>query len=705
MNIHEKGTKYPYVTFSFNRYATRQTDFADLLLPELSSDLNPNIQSINNIDTCLTHLESSPILFETKTNYQEIRIPSENLLRILLTLAISKSMQSNEVRIHGLNNFDDYSRSDYAMYESLIEKTSLKNRSIELLRNYIQYINSNLHEPLAILLYNRFKSVFGDLISLKESGLLNIGLASKTQQSSIDASFSISPTKNQSVVDQNSQSTDIDETGEISDSEDEQPLKSFEDRDAEIQKYKLSRPNLNLPIEPSPIIKSPSRSRATTPQPAWKWYDILVFGDELITKRLNSRYSRYNIWLLINWTFFCSEKSCEFMIDTNSDTSNSHHLYETYRDLLNLIFDFLIINFLNADKSPIIEKLLSHLSVSNKYWYDRLVEFTLNGLERHRYVTEPKLCYVRDNNSVSLDFQNYKQSKSVNQLYSNYSDIFDSMSLRFKILILIYNWSFYQKPSFLSSNILTSQIATKFNNLHWKLFQEFYNCGEFEYGNLLEMYNYQFLLNFSDKSIQDIIKSVEIEISIPSTVDEINYKKCQQILIDISNIEVYEEIIDDNDDDEKLYQKWMRLNIIFQWLLIVMLTKQDKDYTPTELHEIYNYCQQGDLNRQLFFENHLNKHDQEWTKFKDIFENVYHEFMNKGLTYKSFGFAIPGLLKIQANSAVVSNGGSISSSLSDLQQSQFLQYEVKDDVKDYVPIAEEDYDDDEIEIKEDFYLP
>lgn len=637
MNNHET---YPYVTFSFNRYATKQTDFTDLLLPELNSVEIPNINSINHIDTCLNHLESTPLSIENKSNYQEIRVPSINLLRVLFTLSVSKPVQPNIVRIHGLQNFDDYTKSEYDLYNSAIENPTINSRCIDLLLNYAQYINSNFHESLAKLLYDRIKVVLFDLLSPSKLSTWDSKGSLRIQQPTIDANFSKSPikksTKAQSTMhlpqSEDGQPTDLNDTREISDSEDEVPkLMSFEERDAELLKYKLLQPNFSLPtLKLQKVSKSPSRSRASSPICKWNWNDILVFDDELVTKRLSPRFSRYNIWLLINWAFYCAENSSEFMDQLDYNSCNSHYLYKTYRDFLNLIFDFLIINFLNDDELPLIGKLISQLSTSNGVWFDRLVEYTLNGLERRRYVIDPKLCYMRDNNLIKLDFQNFEKNKSIDDLYSDYSDIFDSISLRFKILLLIYIFALKQKSDILSSGSLTSQIATKFINLNWKIFQEFYNCGESEFTNISKTYNYQFLLDFSHKCCRDIIKSVEIEIKVPRTIKDINYKSCHKALIQITGHEVYQEIIDVNDDYEQFFQKWMRLNVIFEWLLIILLTKQEEAYNLNELIQIQKLCRQGDISRVLFFEEHFKGKDQEWIKFTDIFENIFCGFDKSG---------------------------------------------------------------------------
>lgn len=663
----EPQTTYPYVTFSFGAYALKQSEYTESLLTSLNSNREPYISSIRDIDQCLSHLESSPI-----NNIEEIRIPSLNVLRILLTLSVSKDYFPNDIKIHGLNVANDLHTNitDKLDYLSSIDKPIFHSRAIYLLKSYISHLQSNFDSLLSNNLYNSLKIVFEDVTKFvkldpnrekeyaqerRNDLLFRASLNENRERNEknfndlkLSKSFGDTPKKGftlplkklnkrtrddledsrlspidtsiditaGSKYEPSSQSTDIDDTYDSTN--------VFEHRDEEILKLKLFQPKLNSLIDDEEnhipdLTKSVSaRSGTSSPVKNWNWHDIKVLDLDLITKNLNPKFLNYNIWKLLNWTFYCAE------ISSDNSQLNSHFLYKIYRDFLNVIFDFLIINFLKDENQPyLIEKLISQLSALKKGWFDRVVEFTLNGLKRREYSSEPRLCYLKDNNLVNADINKSSEQKDIAEMHSQYSDIFDSLNLRFKILILIYNWSLTQEVREVLPSNLTNHVTTKFNELDWRIFKEFYECGQEEISNLPLDINYQFFLEFSEKSCLDIIKSVEIDISFPKRIDEIEYNSTIQCLQTFCSAEVYEELLEADIEGEKLYQKWMRLNIIFQWVLITLLSKNKKGYTTHELTEFYQCCKKADYNRALFFRKHLIDRKQEWLGFTMIFDCLH----------------------------------------------------------------------------------
>lgn len=611
------------MTFSLDHYLSKQSDFVDLLAPELGLASVPHISNVNNLDLMLDHLEKSSLISNGRTNYDQLCIPSVLVLRILFTLSTTV-FPTHHVPIYGLYDFDQDSRqSALQSYKSTLDKPPLSARSVRLLIHYVNYINQHKEEIFAKVLDERFRQLMLDFASFSQHNTSK-SKNRKRVQSTLDyfSEKRTEPVEDSTIVDE-------EDTMVVSDSEDEPPmLTSFEQREQELAKYQHHIPSHSFASTLLPN-ESAIRSSVSIQDIRWNWYEIKVFDEYLLSRRLNPEFSKYNIWYLVNWMFHCADKASEYdAIPNNSSVSFSHAIYLNYRDLVDMIFEYLTIDFWKKQPgASIIDALVQQLSSLDTNWYDRAVEYTFNGLQADSSGYEPRSCSQKEHHLLKLDSRVIKKTLLRSSVKPNsYNDRLDSMRLRFKIMSLLYNRSKLLDEETQTPNVLVNEIARKFTTVDWIYVQEFYDAAMDLPESHLRREAIKFLNDLALALLWDLVPVVDEDYDIEIDVEKIDYECCYDLLEKISVSTLYDVIVEDENIKgvAEFNSVWLKVNFVLQWLLNLCLTENNKPYTADELKTLRRKCGAGDKVRQAIFDAKVKEqYPKLWINYEQMFDYVY----------------------------------------------------------------------------------
>jgi hypothetical protein len=618
---------FPYVTFSLDNFLSKQSDFVDLLVPELGLVSVPNISNVNNLDLMLDSLEKSPLISNGRTNYDQLCIPSVLILRVLFTLSTT-IFPTHHVPIYGLYDFDqDSKQSSLQTYKSTLDKPPLSVRSVRLLSHFVNYINQYKEENPAKVLDERFRQMMLDFASFSLQNPSKPKNRNRVQ-SSLDH---FSEKKTEPL--QHFTFADDEDTMVVSDSEDEPPiLTSFEQREQELAKYQHHIPSHSFATTLLPS-ESAIKSPVLIQDIKWKWYEVKVFDEFLLSRRLNPELSKYNIWYLINWMFHCADKAGEYdTIPNNSSVCFSHTIYLNYRDLLDIVFEYLTVDFWKMQSQPddsLLDLVVRQLSSLDSNWYDRAVEYTFNGLQADNSGYEPKSCSQKEHNLLKLDSRVIKKmalSNSAVNLPSSYNDRLDSMHLRFKIMALLYNRSKFIDEEPQTSTVLVNEIARKFIKIDWIYIQEFYDAAMDQPQGNLRRGALEFLNDLSLALLWNLVPVVDEDYDIEIDVEKIDYNCCYNLLDKISLCTLYDVIVEDENIKglAEFNSVWLKVNFVLQWLLNLCLTENNTPYTVDELKILRRKCAAGDKVRQTMFDEKVKRqYAKQWMNYEQLFDYVY----------------------------------------------------------------------------------
>ena len=610
-----------------------------------------------------------------------LRIPSVNILRILFTLA-SRCTASNSTHtsamIDGLVTTNQQIRAFYEEYSQRIHKTPLRDRSVLLLNKYLQIVVKSLQAagsnssfvqlPLASILYDRLTAVLKDFlvreaVSHKRKPSLTSPISIKrhnqkdpqspVKQYTIDSFFQVSPKTIKTT--QTSSSPKImekNDDSEVSDSEEEEELKlssstaEIENEINRFQSYNISPTNrfmntifndvqtsgmnnagaLFLSFDDNGVKsykkkKSPGARatlRASTPL-SDQWHNLKVFEEDILSKKLNPRAnSHFNLWKLMNWAFFCADRSskCQTLLHDSSSTTY-HSIYNTYRDLLEVIVGILEINFIDClirgpvgellegqdplksffsstrkhivlqvlEESPSILLLLlmTQLGKSQSDWWDRIVEFVFNGLGIKSQEL-PVSCYEREKDLIRHDNKKETFNTPFTEGFYVYSDNYDSMRIRFRIICLTYYWSLFflegpdvEEDPYLNSNILLKELSRKFVDVDFRYLIEFFRALGDDSNQIPRKYQYLMLGQLANTMLLELTTILEPDrFRIQRKVwedkndDDSWWLMVVEELLEVINDErIYLPLVASETDRSfgDFTQLWMKVNYLLEWLL------------------------------------------------------------------------------------------------------------------------------------------
>ncbi|KAK6204682.1 uncharacterized protein RJT21DRAFT_10266 [Scheffersomyces amazonensis] len=736
----EEVNSRPHVLLPLQTFLDTQTKFIESSIPELKqSGSGVNLNNVKQFDELLTHLETSfaanfESSYDSQYSYTNLRIPSVDILRVIFTLASrcpSSNWTDNTTSIDGLQTTNEQVRALNEDYFNSIHKPPLQNRSIWLLKTYFSIISHqiNSEDPIIKLLYERIIEVLQDFIvrnrSVIRSPVRNsnptIRISKKSpitpSKGDILSYFSSSPTERKSVTrtttpikkeqenKQDEQISDSEET--ISDLNNE--IIGAIDMERELSKfqsYNMSPPkplsrNLLPTGENSTTseallnsiskdnTKSNNRNRDNTLSPSVfpNWHTIRVFDDNILSMKLNPRLNRqFNLWQLVNWTFYCAQRSTELQRQTpNSNYSSFHIIYTAHRDIIDMIFDVLSLNFhriietatwvqkfkgsntlpkmVDESDEILFSKLMTQLGASQRDWYDRAIEYVFNGLGS-RSKEPPRSCYDREKGLITHDhsmkekFQNY----NFGDLYES-NDNYNSMKSRFKICCQLYYWSTFfsdinESTLFepLSKRELLTQLEFKFTAIDYHYLIKFY-CSFKSVDSIVPIdIRHSFLEELSNVLILEITKTVEEDAFIIGNEGGGQIDNILKFLNAINDEYIWSAVVEDETytSYESFIQQWIKVNFLFEWLIneafekysvIITSNSLSSRQVYTSLSAVHIKCKEVDKFRIHLFEKFLNYHhtNQEnlilskqqidiekkkvyINKFQDIFSNWFHKY-------------------------------------------------------------------------------
>lgn len=219
---------------------------------------------------------------------------------------------------------------------------------------------------------------------------------------------------------------------------------------------KSSSPGKKGPRSSSPGRRLPRSASPLKPVPVEEELHNIKIMDELLLACQLRNTPNYNLWKLLQWTLICAERS------SKSGSYNNHLIYRSYSAFFHFLVDFLkynltfeterlfsqqtssrrstVIKLILTDSRILLLLLMSHLSTSTKEWSDRAVEFVFTGLNIET-TFEPQPLYEREK-VFARDRQDREMAlarqRQTNENLQPWNDNMDSMSLRSKIIALLY---------------------------------------------------------------------------------------------------------------------------------------------------------------------------------------------------------------------------------------------------------------------------
>lgn len=573
-------------------YLESQSEFIDLIIPEFKqpSDEPTNLNNLTQPDLLLTHLEA--VLGNTSS--RKHKLPSENIIRVILTLA-SRSPETNwtntNPNIEGLTATNNYVKKLNDDYYNSLSKPPLRDRSIWLLHQYFSIIQLQPTDSIIQILYKRFVTVFKDFIIqnyVRKKARLS-GPLIKAR-----SSLELSPVKFQSNIlnffQPDSPASDATIPDDVvSDSEDDVTiLDSTTNMEEELKKFHrmpdVTSSNIftnsisglnnsaalfsnistdrDTPLRPElPVLRKKQKiSRPTPPisYPTLCWTNLKLFDEDVLSIKLNPKLNhRFNIWLLINWAFYCAEKSTNLSkLLANSSFTAFHSVYVTHHELLSFIFDFLSFEFINGIKNDkdiqallhksgdpiksffktksssrsiilghledskfLILNLMTQLGSLQIDWYDRIVEYVFNGLGV-KSSEIPQSCYEREKFLIKLDSAVKEHFSGIDLI--EHTDNIHSMKLRYRIILLVYYRALYfsggsivgankKSDIHLAPTILITELCHRFMAIDWKYLGEFFSAPSFEECIIPPKYQISLLCELAETLLLDITKLAEVE--------------------------------------------------------------------------------------------------------------------------------------------------------------------------------------------------
>lgn len=416
------------------RYSASQTSLIDLFLAELSrlSDGHSTIINFNNtrqFDALLSHLELSFL-------EHSIAVPSVSTLEIILTLAARcpTSNWTHAAQIEGITS-TDYMKLVNADYDATLFKTLLQQRSLGILRKYIdvltdfdpKYHNLKGRDMEMIRLFANMETMFSKFCKSNDSPFPRT------------ASVSVEPESEMVISDsEGSEKLLLDPTAFRRVKLPMRGISSLADVGSRIsglgETTQLFKDMPHLLAHATPEPEESARPKKKPKYEVDPLSRLQVYDDFLLSKKLSAHES-YTLWSLLRWTFQCADNSTQYQragLFQSSQTS-VHSIYESYEGVLTLLFDFLSIQRLNTSHTDLFTKLLSQLG-RKQDWCERAVELVFSGLSIPTQ-DKPYPCFARESVLIKHDPNVHSTQR---QTMVGCDDNQDSLRLRFQIICLLY---------------------------------------------------------------------------------------------------------------------------------------------------------------------------------------------------------------------------------------------------------------------------
>ncbi|KAI3406191.2 hypothetical protein KGF56_001033 [Candida oxycetoniae] len=611
-----------------------QTKFIDNIVPDLRED-SVNLNNFETFDDLLTILESS---FRTQNNYivnegheyNLLPIPSTAVLHLLLTLA-SRARKCNwtvkpSYTKNGVGESQQQVKMSNKYNDTCLHKSPLRDRCVAVLRKYLDISFANPSEPI----YPALMKVVGDLLrsnNIRTSGLSDITSFyrnAREPQSKSQPPPPPQPQPQEEVTTKRRQSftekaasdlgakngNEYSNFGEDS-GEENSDLDYDTTRDMENSSSIL---NMEEEISINDSAELPMFARLIA-QPTETWDRLRIYDEPSLQERVGSN-SKFHLWKLINWCFFCAGLSSLYYLKVKADC---HYIYEAQSQMLSIVFDLIEYNLVSEmaklfnEKDPYLwlfnpkdKRKLVSLQVENspdilfsmlikclgRYqgsWYEYIVEFVFNGLTPH-LPAFPEGCYQHEIALVRKEFKKKRQSADEFDGNDILSDNLHSMSLRFKISCIVFYWSLafdeavvnrcntaggsFSKS--LAPDVFIGNLSEKFSYIDYRYIVEFFYSFA-NPSNISFKYRELFLVKLSTRILNDVYASPTrkfvLHCHLESSDANFQVDNLDLILKWLNDPSVYASITEDElwKSFEQFYQTWMKLNFVLEWMLIWIL--------------------------------------------------------------------------------------------------------------------------------------
>ncbi|CAI5758183.1 unnamed protein product [Candida verbasci] len=613
-----------------------------------------NLDNFKDFDNLLSSLENA-IRSSTQFNQQfnMLAVPSVKILDILFTLASRNSsnltvLSSNMATKLGIHQTEDQIKARNEDYDNNLMKSATNDRAYLLIKLYNDLIIEHQHLKLYENFVNFMNSFIIDQTVSSKTPMANQPTLSsaKIPKQDILEIIRPSPIKRRKTQNLKYQSNIqiSDENGEeytmISDPYEEKVVKSNLSMEEEVEKFQNTNKLYN------PFIDKNNNVFNTSPKKQKGMLKCKIFDEPMLSTRLNPKGNDFHLWKLINWTFYCGGTKNNVY---NSTYKSSHLIYQTQSKVINEMFRFLEFNFVvelsklynNSDpyhhifnlsekgkrlaitriessSSLLLSKLMKHLGIYKKNWYDRLIEYVFNGLT-YKKVLFPQTCYDHEHHLLKKDENLKKEDRIMKHIY--YNDNMSSMKLRFKIVNLVFYWSmvfdtttkdgiinFNQEDyNYLSPKNLINELASKLMFIEYDYLVEFYLSMNLD-SQVTQKYKTVFLTNLSIKLLKNITDSTEFNRSLYPRIDNPNETPADKWKLKNFNILISwltnEDIISTIFEDETYKsfahfdQVWNKFNLIFNWLLKTFSEEVVDLKEYVNLEELLTVAEQVDNSRK-----------------------------------------------------------------------------------------------------------
>lgn len=387
-------------------------------------------------------------------------------------------------------------------------------------------------------------------------------------------------------------------------------------------------------VSPVPIEKKSQQTADFDPKNIA--YSFKVFDEVPLSYAMNPTINhRFTIWRLINFAFYCADRSS---LARASDYNSPHHsLFVSYKGIIDVTVDFLAWNLVHEldlslpkygiegngreclgllsqkeiglvkgcliSNSILFLALLSQLSPFSHDWYDRIIEFTFNGLGSSGKVT-PKACFKRDADLIS----GFSSSRDAGKRPSRDTpcDNTHSMTTRHKICLVVYYYSLFHDnlpDDAQSSTSLLTLVGKRLNSVSQALVRTFLICDDLP--ACIRHHDLYFSIRLAGVLLSQAVSEVyKSSFAFAGAISSREATYCRQ-KIDISNLatilsvitkrQVYPDL-DSIDNFDGWSKAWLKFNMLTEWLFFTILRINFNNYSRNEdfLRIIQEGCQRAD---------------------------------------------------------------------------------------------------------------
>lgn len=402
--------------------------------------------------------------------------------------------------------------------------------------------------------------------------------------------------------------------------------------------------------------------------------DMRIFNEPVITTAVcPSKSSPYNLWSLMEWTFYCCSKSSTVQ-EKSIELSCFHDLYQGYSRFLLVVWRVVTINFVNvidllmndgrgnhnelvhmffysseskqneiisALEDPslfILRALMTQVSGDKEEWYKRITSVVFYGIEEQKIPTSP---YASDRHLIRKS--NIPCPKQSDRCDSS-NDMVESMSLRFEILSLVYyNGLFFDKgDAFLGlsevdpqdydlvTRILVQEMAKRLCKFSYRYFKLFFEASLISN----EMSIFQVPANHCSRMMMELARElvdtltgrygIDLDVRPGASQFPWEVQFAQEMVSIIGQKALYEMIVQESGSNGGLEEAWCKATFLLGWLLDMAFTELQLNSQHGDfLQHLSEGVEQADAVSAKLWRQACQKDELPFVKYGDIFRSRF----------------------------------------------------------------------------------